>query len=173
MSKTLVTLGYHYGELEWGRQVRDEYIRRQLQGDRDITFYEVSSSDVETGYPSAPATDEIKEIVRKKCYQLLIDIHCGFDARYEDNDVLISYLGMDSDVILRMRQLKGVHVDDWRAIGENSSLKRFSYYGIPYANVDAFFSTETFIKKGQIYRKKIKRTLEVINQIHDSHRQFR
>jgi len=160
MAKTLVTLGYHYGELDWGRQVRDEYIKAGLKGNRDITFHEVKNSQVETGDIDLKSLEEIEGMLEKD--QLWIDIHCGFNPRKYGKIELI-YRSIDPKTFERVKLLPDVWVGDNGVIPDHREIH-------PYcARADVFFSREEYETQGKIWRKGLDRTLIFVNQLHDLH----
>jgi hypothetical protein len=162
MVKTLVTIGYHNGELEWGRLVRAEYESKGLKGDRDITFHEIQDSDVETGGLSAKVSAEIERKIREQGFGLWIDIHCGFDSdKY--GKISLTYSGSDEELLSKAKQLEGVTVNDLKKI---PSPERAVYLK---ALADVFLSKEDIEKKSGVYQRGLERTLRFINEIHDIH----
>ncbi len=160
--KTLVTIGYHNGELLWGQQVRTHYERNALKNGRNITFHEITDSDVETGYVCEKSVSEIEKKIAEGNFGLWIDIHCGFEPE-NHGEIVLRYLGKSDILISRARLIEGVKTADMRNMPE----KHIS--GYIKALSDVFFSREEFDKKGPIYQKGLERTVEFINQIHDIH----
>lgn len=197
MVKTLITLGYHCGELKWGEIVKDEYLRQNLKGARDVTFYSVKSSDIESGAPCKKAADEIKKIVKKDNYGLCIDVHCGLTLNY--NGLIKEYIGMNDQLIQRVKSYDDVGVIDLRIVGSKIDnlgsqkdfksihmrdlgvhdpktdnlivgyIKYVKDIGVPSAMVDAFLPIEEFEEKGESFQKMLKETLKFINDIYDIH----
>lgn len=164
MAKTLVTLGYHYGELGWGREVREAYEARGLQEGRDITFYEVANSTVETGDPCPEALEEILGVMKGGGFDVRIDIHCGYCEPGKERTVL-AYRGTDDSLLSRARSLPGVLVNDLRNIPEPLEKRVYDCSAL----ADPFLLEADFSGKTMRYRHALDRTLEFINQVYDIH----
>jgi len=160
MTKTLVTIGYHYGELDWGRQVRDAYLKSGLKNGRDIEFYEVRNSRFETSDLDFVVQEEIEEILEKNHFW--IDIHCGFDTE-KDGKMELLYYSSDPKALNRVNLIPDVNINDCRRYPDKEGIHP------QYARADVFFPRKEFETKGPIYQKGLERTLLFINQMHDLH----
>ena len=162
MVKTLVTIGYHNGELEWGRCVREQYESRDLRGNRDIGFYEVQDSDVETGDISEKVAAEIDKKMDEQGFKLLIDIHCGFVPE-KRGEISLHYSGEDDETLSKAWQLEDAAVNDIRHMPPANRLRYLK------ALADVHLSKEDIEKKSEVYQKGLERTLRFINEIYDIH----
>lgn len=165
--KALVTIGYHYGELEWGRIVREEYKLRALKGNRNIEFYEVKNSNVETGVGCKNSVQEIKKTINSKKVNLWIDIHCGIGFTTSGFDGIYGYIKRKKKIIDEMRKL------DFSVINLNrkdiADLDIIDNIGIPYALIDPYFTKEDYDKKENGWCGGLEKTLSLINQVYDIH----
>jgi hypothetical protein len=163
--KTIVTLGYHYEELEWGRIVREEYYRRNHVNGRDITFYEVTQSDVEKSDLCQKSLDEISARIIEDGFGLWIDIHCGYYRR-ELGPAELSYKGYEEEILQFLKNsYSDIKVENVANIPEEHRtpwLKR-------YAVADSFFPKSDFQSKNNGFRTGLERTLDFIVQIYDAH----
>ncbi|MBI2129558.1 hypothetical protein HYU07_04930 [Candidatus Woesearchaeota archaeon] len=182
MTKALITLGYHYGEIDWGRAVREEYLIRNLKGDRNIAFHEIKGSNVKTGDHCKSSERETTRKIKEECFDLLLDIHCGFDtgSSYLDK----KYYGIDCNVIERVRCLDSIKTYKSEPVFD-AELNEFIYAGIPNALIDAFFfknglytgrglndtnySELIKIVSEEDRKKLLEETLALINKIYDAH----
>lgn len=164
MAKTLVTIGYHYGELAWGREVREAYERRGLQGGRDLAFYEVANSTVETGDHCPEALEEIQRVMERDGFDVWIDVHCGHCEPSRERTVL-AYRGTDDSILSRARSLSDVLVGDLRKIPEPLEKRMYDCSAL----ADPFLPETDFSAKTEKYRAALDRTVEFINQVYDIH----
>lgn len=180
MINALVTLGHHYGELDWGRSVRDEYIKRNLKGSRNIDFYEIQNSNIKTARWCNKSWREVKRKVKKEDFKLLIDLHCGFIDHTNNKPSHLSkeYHGIDDYFVERVKCLDHVEASKWKP-------KDGRNIGIPYTLIDAFFFINRseprrnltdadypeLIQKVSIedYQRLLGETLNLINKIYDAH----
>ena len=171
----LVTIGYHYGELPWGRIVRAKYLSKNLMESRNIMFYEVKNSDVKTGDISLIASSEIEQIIKKENNQLWINIHCGFHK--EKSKLSVLYFGYDENIIEKAQKIKNISVHQWGFMNKD---ERKAYdFSIPYTIIDAIFfsraqNKDTFEEMMEDvlmndYKNLLKKTLYSINSIYDLH----
>ncbi|MDO8741127.1 MAG: hypothetical protein Q7J54_06150 [Candidatus Woesearchaeota archaeon] len=178
MIKALVTLGHHYGELDWGRFVMDEYIKRNLKGNRSIDFYEIQNSNVKTGIWCNKSWREVKRKVKEE--ELLIDIHCGFIDHTSDKLSHLSkeYHGVEDHLVERVKCSDHVEASKWNP-------KDGRNIGIPYTLIDAFFfKNGLYMGRGlnntdyselikivseEDRQKLLGETLTLINKIYDTH----
>lgn len=168
MAKALVIIGHHYGELDWGREVKAAYEARGLQGDRDITFYEVANSTVETGDLCPTAIAEIERILDDNEFDVWIDVHCGFKEPSSERTVL-GYKGTDEELLSRARELPDVLVSDYRKIPEPYRQDALESIFNGSAVADPYFSERDFSEKTERYQQALDETLEFINDIYDIH----
>lgn len=177
MAKALVIIGYHYGELEWGRKVKDSYTAKNLKGNRGIEFYEIKHSGVRQGLKSPGSESEIKKLIRKRQdVKLIIDLHCGFlkpeyKGRWPERlrkmkpgrRYLLFY---QSDNPMFIEKIKRYD----RNIMINSPLQTHrNAYGIPLAAIDFFFTAESYRKKNKIFQKAVRKAISFINDMYDLH----
>lgn len=161
MFRTLVTIGYHYGELEWGRQVRDAYLQQNPNGTRKISFHEIGSSAIETANVCPKSLAEVVDAFERGNFNFWIDVHCGFTEIYWGR-IFLSYRGNHDLILERAKEIEGVAVSDTRNQGEPDIIKK-------YSKIDPFFPETEFVEQGEIYRKALNRTIRFINEIHDIH----
>lgn len=164
MAKTLVTIGYHRGEVGWGREVREAYETRGLQGGRDLAFYEVANSTVETGDPCPESLEEIQSVLKNGRFKVWVDIHCGHCEPSQERTML-SYRGTDDTILSRARSLSDVLVGDLRKIPGPLEKRMYDCSAL----ADPFLPEADFSAKTEKYRRALDRTVEFINQVYDIH----
>lgn len=182
MTKALITLGYHSGEIDWGRAVREEYLIRNLKGNRDIVFHEIKDSNVKTGDHCKSSEQEATRKIKEEGFDLLLDIHCGFDT--ESSYLDKKYYGVDCDVIERVKYVDSIKTYKSEPMFD-TELNEYTYAGIPNALIDAFFfKNGLYTGRGlnntdyseliktvseEDCKKLLEETLTLINKIYDAH----
>ena len=176
-TKAVVTIGYHYGEIPWGKIVRNEYFSKNLIKNRNITFYEIKNSNVKSGSICLDASFEVEKIIKKQNYQLWISIHCGFRKEKSKSLLSIPYFGYDKNIIEKAKKVKVIKVLPWEFMDENER-KAFDF-GIPYTPIDALFysrfqNRDTFEEmvngvSTENLENLLKGTLDAINIVYDLH----
>lgn len=134
MINAIVTIGHHYGERDWGMSVRDEYVKRNLKGNRSIDFYAIQNSNVKTGRWCNRSWREVKRKVKEEGFELWIDIHCGFIGHIDNkpSHLFKKYYGIDEHIVERTKCSDHVESSKWEP-------KDGRNIGIPYTLIDAFF----------------------------------
>ncbi len=163
MTKTLVTIGYHYGEIQWGIEVAMQYFSRCLMEGRDIHFYVLMTSNVKSADLCPSALKEIERVYFEGRFGVWIDLHCGIDASSNGKTYLF-YTGENDLILAKARALVEVKVGDYRQIPDPP----FVFFR-QSAMVDPFFSPEDFNAKKGYYPLGLEKTLRFINQIYDIH----
>ena len=165
MFKTLVSLGYHYNELEWGKIVRDTYIAKGMRGQREIIFYEVTKSNIPTGDFCPSSMHEIRDVFILNECDLWVDIHCGHEERYFGR-FFLRYNGSEDEIIQAARTA----IPD-ALVGSLNNIPvehRPDWYNFK-ATVDPRFPIVDQKLENGYFKNALERTISFINQVHDIH----
>jgi hypothetical protein len=104
--KTLVVLGYHSDELEWGRRVRETF-ESIYPDDKSVCFLEIKDSPVRTGFPSAEVDQTIQDVVKREGdVRLLFVIHSDFTKnKNEDGKASLMCTFSDPRVVEQVNEI--------------------------------------------------------------------
>lgn len=160
---TLVAIGYHYGEKDWGVSARDAFLKRGLNERRNIEFYMIQDSDIETGETCRKSELEIaREIKRRENVGLVIVPHCDFfnsSTGFEDTSG--SYFGNDQVLVDRLKAVEGLRPHK----------EIYSSYAPPELNQVPMCTLESRHSPDQ-KEKSIDRTIAMITEVHDIHQNY-
>ncbi len=165
MVTTLVTIGYHYGELEWGRAVKNMFDCKYGSVD-SLEFYEVKSSSVFSGDICENSYREIMSELKKTGAKLWIDIHCGHNpGKACDDGIKLSYHSVNYPLLHSINHLGyDASVSDYNKIPFKTFPNR--------ALLDFYLPLNDLETKSGSYYEGIVGTLDRIVDLHDVHKGF-
>lgn len=105
--KTLVVIGYHSDELEWGTHVKETF-EKEHPDSESVKFLVIEDSPVKTGLPSPEVDKRIRKAVEEEGdVKLMIDIHSDIQDEYaeENGENHLSYTGIDSRKVDRINEV--------------------------------------------------------------------
>ena len=178
---TLVTIGYHGMEREWGKIVRDRFVA-QYQDMDDIIFHVVQCNldeNTSTGDPNPEADAEICGLIRGNGdIELLIDVHCGiiedddFELYHQDSGMPLDgkdlfYHG-DQLLIKEMKRLYP-YVDTNDKTGLTKAIIKAGIR-IPIATPDYFMRESTYHPRNECFKEGIAWQVDLIREIYELHK---